>query len=316
MSVRPGPRSTSERLRHMLVMLPWLMERGEVPVAEMAERFGLTEEQLVRDIELVSMCGLPPYVDEMIDVWIDEGVVSTGVPRVFTKPLRLSAPEGFALLAAARVAMQLPGADADGPLARALHKLATALGDVVTVDQPQPPATAAIAAAAERAERVRITYWSASAEASSERDITPRRVFLDRGRWYVVADDHRSGESRIFRIDRIEACEPTGVVDELREVEAPSGDDWFADAALPVARLQLADSARWVIERYPTRSVERGADGTVVELTVTDPRWLRELLLRLGPSARVLTPAEWQELGADAARALLRRYEADGSEDS
>jgi proteasome accessory factor C len=190
------------------------------------------------------------------------------------------------------------------------------LGDVVTVDQPQPPATAAIAAAAERAERVRITYWSASAEASSERDITPRRVFLDRGRWYVVADDHRSGESRIFRIDRIEACEPTGVVDEPREVEVPSGDDWFADAALPVARLQLADSARWVIERYPTRSVEPGETGAVVELTVTDPRWLRELLLRLGPSARVLSPVEWQQLGADAARVLLQRYEADGSDDN
>ena len=68
MSARKGPRPVSERLRHMLVMLPWLMERGEVPVAEMAQRFGLTEEQLVKDIELVSMCGLPPYVDELIDV--------------------------------------------------------------------------------------------------------------------------------------------------------------------------------------------------------------------------------------------------------
>ena len=316
MSVRRGPRSTGERLRHMLVMLPWLMERGEVPVAEMAERFGLTEDQLVRDIELVSMCGLPPYVDEMIDVWIDEGVVSTGVPRVFTKPLRLTAPEGFALLVAARVAMQLPGAEAGGPLARALDKLAAALGDVVTIDQPQPPATAAIAAAVDAAERVRITYWSASAEASSERDITPRRVFLDRGRWYVVADDHRSGESRIFRIDRIEACSPTGVFDAPREVEAPTGDDWFADAALPIAQLHLQDSARWVIERYPTRSVQPAPDGAVVELTVTDPRWLRELLLRLGPSARVLQPAEWRQLGAEAARSLLERYEADGSDDS
>jgi hypothetical protein len=129
-------------------MLPWLMERGEVPLDEMAQRFGLTEEQLVKDIELVSMCGLPPYLDELIDVWIDEGVVSTGIPRVFTKPLRLTAPEGFALLAAARVAMQLPGADGEGALARALEKLAAALGDVVVVEQPQAPATEAVTAAA------------------------------------------------------------------------------------------------------------------------------------------------------------------------
>ena len=35
MTVRRGPRPTGDRLRRLLVMLPWLMERGEVPVAEM-----------------------------------------------------------------------------------------------------------------------------------------------------------------------------------------------------------------------------------------------------------------------------------------
>ena len=316
MTAKSGPRPTGDRLRRLLVMLPWLMERGEVPVAEMAERFGLTEQQLVKDIELVSMCGLPPYVDEMIDVWIDEGMVSAGIPRVFTTPLRLTAPEGFALLASARVAMQLPGAEPGGSLDRALGKLAAALGDVVVVEQPRPPATDAVAAAAERSERVRISYWSASAAAPSERDITPRRVFLDRGRWYVVADDHRSGEERIFRIDRIDHCEPTGVVDAPRDAAAPSGDDWFADADLPVARLALGPAAGWVVERYPTRSVTTVDGATVVELTITEPGWLRELLLRLGPSAQVLEPAEWRGLGAEAAAELLARYEAGGSDAS
>ena len=57
------------------------------------------------------MCGLPPFVDEMIDVFIDDDTVYVGVPRLFTRPLRLTAPEGFALVAAGRAAMQLPGAD-------------------------------------------------------------------------------------------------------------------------------------------------------------------------------------------------------------
>jgi proteasome accessory factor C len=297
-------------------MLPWLMERGEVPVAEMAERFGLTEEQLVKDIELVSMCGLPPYLDELIDVWIDDGMVATGIPRVFTKPLRLTAPEGFALLVAARVAMQMPGADTEGALARALEKLAAALGDVVVVEQPQPPATADITTAAADSARMRVSYWSATAAGPTEREITPRRVFLDRGRWYVIADDRRSGEERTFRIDRIESWERTGVIDAAREVAAPDSEGWFENADLPVARLELLPSAGWVVERYPTRSVEQHGDRTEVELTVTDPSWLRELLLRLGPSARVLEPVAWQGLGAEAAAALLTRYEADGSDAS
>ena len=37
MSQRRGPRPTSERLRRLLVMLPWVMEREVVAVAEVAE---------------------------------------------------------------------------------------------------------------------------------------------------------------------------------------------------------------------------------------------------------------------------------------
>jgi proteasome accessory factor C len=317
MTAKRGPRPTSERLRRLLVMLPWLMERGEVPLAEMAERFDLTEEQLVKDIELVSMCGLPPFVDELIDVWIDEGVVSTGIPRVFTRPLRLTAPEGFALLASARVAMQLPGADPDGALARALQKLGEALGDAVVVEPGAPPSAEAITAAADDGARVLISYWSATADAASEREITPRRVFLDRGRWYVIADDHRSGELRTFRMDRIASWERTGVIDEHREVPVPTGEQWFLDADLPVARVRLLAAAGWVVERYPTRSVHiLDDDSTVVELTVAHERWLEELLLRLGRSAEVIDPPQWVGLGAAAAAALLERYDADGSDAS
>ena len=124
-------------------MLPWLMERGEVPLADVARHFRLTPEQVAADLELAAMCGLPPFVDEMIDVFIDDDVVVVGVPRLFTRPLRLTAPEGFALVAAGRAAMQLPGADPEGPLGRGLRKLEAALGDDgVVVDLPRtPPST-------------------------------------------------------------------------------------------------------------------------------------------------------------------------------
>ena len=308
-------------------MLPWLMERGEVPVAEMAARFELTEAELVGDLELAALCGLPPFIDEMIDVYIDEGVVFAGLPRLFTRPLRLTAPEGFALLSSARAAMQLPGADPDGSLARALGKLAALLGDDgVVVDVPQPQATADLAAAVSDNARLRVRYWSASRNEETEREITPRSIFLDRGNWYVIADDSRSGESRTFRIDRFEQWERTGAIDAPQEgsivAVPPSGDEWFADGDLPSVVLRLAPEAHWAAERYPLRE-ERGeraasatsaADGTmVVRMAVASEHWLRTLLLRLGPHAEVLEPVEWHDLAAQAARELLRRYEVTDS---
>ena len=290
-------------------MLPWLMERGEVTVAEMCDRFELSEAELVKDLELAAMCGLPPFVDEMVDVFIDEGRVYAGVPRLFTRPLRLTAPEGFALLAAARVAMQLPGADVDGALARALQKLAAALGDgAVVMETPLPPAAGLVVDAAQRCARVRINYLSPAADRRSEREITPRRVFLDSGYWYVIADDQRSGEERTFRIDRIDHVELTGQFDEPRDVDVPHGDAWFTDDELPAALLRVPASGAWVAERYPTRSVEQDGEGWLIEVTVASERWLRDLLLRLGAEATVVEPTEWVHLGATAAAEVLRRY--------
>lgn len=307
---RRGPRPLQERLRRLLVILPWLMERGQASLAEMVERFQMSEKELVADLEQVACCGLPPFLDECIDLYIDEGVVHVGVPRFFTRALQLTAPEGFALLAAGRTALELPGADREGPLARALDKLAAVLGDDgIALDFGQPEQTEAVLAAARSCERLRIAYWSAASNDHTERVVTPRAVYTDRGRWYVVADDQRSGEQRTFRIDRITAVEPTGEFDEPRDVSVPLGDAWLDEfAAAPGSArvvLELTSQGRWVAERYPVRILRDDADGVEVELVVGNERWLRDVLLQLGPAGRVQSPAEWVDLGARAAGELL-----------
>jgi len=309
-------RSAEQRLRRLLVMLPWLMDRGETPLVDVARHFDLTPEEVAADLELASMCGLPPFVDEMIDVFIDDDVVFVGIPRLFTRPLRLTAPEGFALVAAGRVAMQLPGAEPAGPLGRGLEKLAAALGeDAVVVDLPRGPGVddtlAELTASVRRIEQVDIRYWTASRDEVTERTITPRRIFSDHGDWYVAADDQRSGERRTFRVDRIEALTATGRFDEPEEDRADpaGGPDWFADGGLPQVTLRLQPAARWVVERYPVDDVttdERGV--TTATFPVASAPWLERMLLRLGPDADVVAPAERATVAADAAARVLARY--------
>jgi proteasome accessory factor C len=309
-----GRRPAEERLRRLLVMLPWLMDRGEVPLAEVARHFRTTPADVAADLELAAMCGLPPFVDELIDVFIDDDVVVVGVPRLFTRPLRLTAPEGFALVAAGRAAMELPGADPSGPLGRGLQKLAAALGDDgVVVELPRSEALDAsidlLTAAVRRVERLTVHYWTPSRDEITERTITPRQVFHDRGEWYVVADDERSGERRTFRIDRIESAEPTGEFGEPDTDEAVAPGEWFADGGLPRVTLRLGPSARWVIERYPVDDVDERGGGTVVaRFPVASQRWLERLLLRLGNDAEVIEPRAWRSVGRDAAARLLARY--------
>ena len=146
-----------------------------MPLAEVAATFSMSRDEVVRELELASMCGLPPFVDEMIDVFIDEETVFVGVPRLFTKPLRLTAPEGFALLAAGRAAMQLPGADPDSPLGRGLTKLAAALGEDPDDDRarrrPRRHRSGRRVRRRHQAGRAdAIRYWTASRDEVTERD--------------------------------------------------------------------------------------------------------------------------------------------------
>ncbi len=310
-------RNAEQRLQRLLVMLPWLMEVGEAPLTEVARRFDMTEADVERNLELVAMCGLPPFVDEMIDVFVDDGTVFVGVPRLFTHPLRLTAPEGFALLAAARAAMELPGADPDGPLGRGLAKLAETLDAVgvdatagVAFDLVRPAFTDELVEMTATGSQVAIAYFSAGRDELTERTIVPRHVFVDAGRWYVLADDDRSESRRTFRIDRIERLEPTGLVlPTVEHVVAP--DEFFTDADLPRAVLRLAPSARWVCEQYPVDEVLELVDPdgwTEVRLPVASDRWLTRLLIRLGPEALVISPATAARDAAALAATMSARY--------
>ena len=312
-----GPRGAEERLRRLLVMLPWLMEEGEVPLADIAARFDLSEAQVTKELELMAMCGLPPYVDEMVDVFIDDGIVFVGVPRLFTRPLRLTAPEGFSLLASARAAMELPGADPGGPLARGLEKLATALGTTGLVDETaglivdleRPALTDRLTDAVVAGAELLVRYFSPARDELSSRVLVPRHVFTDGEHWYLVADDDRSGERRTFRVDRLESLEPTGKVHDVDpSVTAPTS---FFDDEVPRARLMLAPAGQWVVERYPVDSVE-SVDArpgwTEVTLPVASERWLARLLVRLGPLAEVVEPQH--HTARELARSMLARYDA------
>ena len=317
-----GPLRAEDRLRRLLVMLPWLMEAGEVPLADVAHRFDMTEAMVQKELELVAMCGLPPFVDEMIDVFVDDGMVFVGVPRLFTRPLRLTAPEGFSLLAAGRAAMELPGADPAGPLGRGLTKLAgalddagldTGIGDVVdvVVDLARPALTDELADAASSGAELSISYYTPARDGISERLIVPRHVFVDLGNWYVVADDGLSGERRTFRIDRIEELRSTGKTVSVDEVvSAP--EQFFVDADVPRALVRLAAPAQWVVERYPSndvRELETPEGWVEVELPVASDRWLSRLLIRLGSDAEVVDPPDARERARDLARVVLARYD-------
>ena len=303
----------SLRLRRLLTIIPWIVDHQGSTLDELAARFGMKVGELERDLELVPFCGLPPYTpDRLIDCEIVDGRVFLRFAEYFARPLSLTPGEGFALLAAGQALVAVPGADPKGSLASALGKLAGVLGAGAGMSVELGPARylEPLRAAAEASERVEIDYYTFGRDEMTTRRIDPRAVFAAAGQWYVDAYCHRAADDRLFRVDRVRGVRPTG--EHFDPAAPPGGTTAGVFHPRPSDRrvtLLLNADASWVPESYPMESVEEAGGGRLKVVLVANERaWLERLLLRLGPSAEVLEPAEVRAEAAEAARRLLVRY--------
>lgn len=311
MSGKRGPRSAEVRVSGLLVMLPWLMRQEKVSIAEMAKQFDMNEADLIEDIEMASMCGIPPYTPfELTDMYIDEGYIYVGVNKRFNQNRKLSSSEAFGLGLLAAAAQELPNFSRRRELRSALRKLKRVMrADLVDVDVESSPFISVLSDACQSGERMNITYWTPSSNQESQRTITARTVFTDRGHWYVSADDDKSGERRTFRIDRVRNVEPTGEFVEV-VAEAASVPDWFADASDNIVVVaDVAAAATWVVETYPCKVLEERADGSFrIEIVANSAHWLGRLLLRAEGNISVVSPDSMVNLQQQAATEVLSLY--------
>ncbi len=303
------------RLERVLALVPWIAAHPGTTIAELAVRFEVDEGELEHDLELLPMCGLPPYTaDRLIDLWVaDDGAVSIRLAEYFERPLRLTPDEGIALLAAGRALLAVPGTDPDGPLATALHKLESALGAprAVAVSVGRGEHVGALQTASEQRHQVEIEYYSFARDEMTQRVVDPWRVFHAFGAWYLSGYCHRADAERLFRIDRVRSVH---VTDRPIEVPDTAEDDQAASVYEPDegdlrVRLDLDPSAAWVADSYPVEAVRTGPDGRLeIVLPVSAPAFLERLLLGLGPAASVVDPPEARRLVVQAARRILARY--------
>ena len=200
-----APVDTAGRLRRLLAILAWLAQEGEAPIDEVAAQFDLSPQALVTELEMAACCGVPPYTpDQLMEIVVTDTTVSTRVGTALARPRRLSPSEGFALAASARALLAVPGSDEGGALSRALAKLDRALGsEQVDVELDAPAHLREVREALTSRRRLAISYYSASTDRVTDREIAPLRVFASDGHWYVDAWCDTAGDLRRFRVDRI-----------------------------------------------------------------------------------------------------------------
>jgi proteasome accessory factor C len=315
-----APAKASERLRRLLVVVPYLVRHPGTSIEDAVELFGLSERELLDDLNLLFVSGLPPYgPGDLIDVDIQDGRVWIGMADYFGRPLRLTRSEALALYLRGTALAGTPGLQEAPALASALEKLGEGLGPEALGALPGRVEAAGPASpvewldelrrAAATHERLRIEYHAASTAETTTREIDPEEVFVALGNWYVAAWDHRSDAERLFRADRIRSVKPTGQSFEPRGLEGAGRPLYSPGRDDLEVKLRLSPDARWVAEYYETSAETELEDG---ELEIVMPsgrtEWLERLLLRLGADATVLQPEDLKGRVRDLARRTRKRY--------
>ncbi|TDE58422.1 WYL domain-containing protein [Nonomuraea mesophila] len=316
---------SADRLPRLLSLVPYLMSHPGAQVGEVAAMFGLSEKQLIDDLQLVWMCGLPGHTPgDLIDVSWDGGEILIDNADTIARPLRLGIDEASALLVALRMLAATPQlAEVQGAgdaLPRVMAKLEQAAGEgaatvssQVAVDvDAAPDALPRVREGLTKGRRLSLRYYVPGRDEVTPREVDPMRIVVVDGRAYLEGWCYRAEAMRLFRLDRMLGVDVLDVpadppaeaepIDVAQGVFRPSPTDELVE-------LEVSAAGRWVAEYYPCEQVTELGEGRLrVALRARDRDWILKLALRLGDTGRVVAPPAMAEAVRQEAERALALY--------
>ena len=318
MSAKPLP--ATDRAALILQLVPYLIGKGEVSLAEAAEEFEVPPEQMRAMVEKLTVIGLPgdggfwQMANELFDIdWdlLDQQdlIVITNTVGLERTP-RLTAREAAALLAGLQVAAALPGVGDSGVLQGLLAKLArgasSAPADLVVVPGAVDDVRTAVAEALQRRVAVSFAYKAPDAP-PTRRTVDPVKVHLADGQWYLQGWCHMRRAMRTFHLERVSDVRVTDTPaahagDPVPALFEAADDETVAELRVGVGVLPLLGD---FVD--PSRATGSGPVRTV-PVRVADPRSLKRLAARHGGGVEVVAPASARSAVAEWVRAGLAQY--------
>ena len=318
----------AQRLTRILTMIAYVRRRPEgAPLAEVAAYLGCSEDQVLKDIDVALLCGAPPYLpSDYVNAGVEGDRVFISFADHLQRPINLTVPETLGVLLAlnalpvgvaeyetlaalrSKILGLLPGGGG-----RKLRKL----GRRIRLSERRPGHDRnlhLIEEAISRRVEVRMTYYTASRDAMSERDVRPYGLVEHGGHWYLVGWCRLRERELPFRVDRIrrlELKEETFTPPEDFDLETYSRPEMFFPTSRDLAvTIRLGpDRVRWVREERLHGELRTTPDGgALLELRISRPEWLLGWTFQHGAEAEILSPDSVREKMLERCEATLALY--------
>jgi proteasome accessory factor C len=318
-----------ERLRTLLFLVPYVVRHRGVPIEDLTRRLGISEQELMKEIDFLLMVGRPPFLpNDMIDIYHEGGRVFVDLHQSLENPPGLTVFEALALATAARMFTdQESMGEAAVAVKVAVDKIVASLPDdarglfndlaghfMLLLGESENKFLSTLKQAIDERLEVELQYYSASRGEATNRTVRPYGLHHHMGLWYLAAYCTTRKAERVFRLSRITQA---GLTERI--FDPPAGFDVvsFIKKSLTVpdrGESEVVISfepavARWVREHWGDDYVERTPSGGVIaRLHDISDEYVLSYVASFGGQAKIEAPKELQIKLKEQARTALEAY--------
>ena len=286
-----------------------LMNKQSVTAKELAERFGVSTRTIYRDIDALSLAGIPVYTEKG-----KGGGISLLPDFVLSKSI-LSEQEQSEILSALQGLSNVRTAETD----QILRKLSTIFNKPVEnwidVDFSDWSYSTDFFGDFKTAilERrvVEFEYYNRQGE-KSRRRVEPIQLCFKHKAWYVAGFCLVKQDARFFKLSRVKNLTLSDEHFAIRDFSALPSSDGEDLGLYEYVTLKLKISpemAYRVFDEFAEDMVERQPDDSfIVTVTWLDDEWTYGTLLSFGEHIEVLEPAHIRDAVKDKAKKIVEKY--------
>ena len=301
-------------INRLLGIIYILMNRGMVTAAELAEHFEVSVRTIYRDIDSLSLAGIPVYARKG-----KNGGICLTEQFVLNKML-ITEAEQQQILSALVCVRETGAQEGENTLQKLGDFFKTEPVNWLAIDLSDWSGTRKqlyedIKQAILMRKIISFDYYGQNRE-MGRRTVEPVQLLFKEYTWYLNAYCRERQAMRLFklfRMKRLEVSEETFPLREVREQEQQAekhGMDFPVSLPAEITLWIDKKEAYKVYDRFEESELEELADGNfIVHMHYYPDEWVYGLILSFGASAKVLAPEEVKREISDRVKMMLEYYQ-------
>jgi proteasome accessory factor C len=304
------------RALRLLDLVPFILRNPGISLKELAAHFDISRDDLIKDLNLLFMCGLPGYTPlELIDLSFDDGTVVVRDPQVLEAPRNFSEAEVLALrIAIAALQEQTPKSHPGYSAILSLkEKLESSYsseiphGAIDFVANQQEILINTIKQAIDAEMDLEIEYVNTVKDVVSTREVTPISIAITGDKSILHAFCHTAKGLRNFNIKFISIARLIA-----RKLENSGSLIDSSDGTHVLLEMKLEESTFFRVNHQALRRIDTKAKEAHFEMLVYQPEWVIRSMISEPDSVILKEPLELRKAITERCQTALEQYSVIG----